>query len=106
MSHETDFPVWNFEQEPYEEPKDETSVNLRAYLDRMPEEKMLQYRHDWPDQQVMDWDGNFKDEDGEYSLFLICSEREIPVAEYRRELERCIAYRDRVRDKLVRSVAR
>jgi len=100
MSHETDFPVWNFEQEPYEEPKDETSVNLRAYLDRMPDEKMLKYRKDWSDQQVMEWDGNFKDEDGEHSLFLICSEREIPVAEFRRELERSIAYRDRVRGKL------
>jgi len=100
MSHETDFPVWNFEQEPYEEPKDETSVNMRAYLDRMPDEKMQQYRKDWSDQQVMEWDGNFKDEDGEHSLFLICSEREVTVAEYRRELERAIAYRDRVRPKL------
>lgn len=102
MSHETDFPVWNFEQEPYAtgEPKDETSVNLRAYLDRMPDEKMQKYRKDWSDQQVMDWDGNFKDEEGENSLFLICSEREIDVAEYRRVLEQAIAYRDRVRGKL------
>lgn len=100
MSHETDFPVWNFEQEPYDEPKDETSVNLRAYLDRMPDEKMQKYRKDWSNQQVMDWDGNFKDEEGENSLFLICSEREIDVAEYRRVLEQAIAYRDRVRGKL------
>lgn len=102
MSHETDFPVWNFEQEPYPtgEPKDETSVNLRAYLDRMADEKMQKYRKDWSDQQVMDWDGNFKDEDGENSLFLICSERAIDVAEYRRILEQAIAYRDRVRGKL------
>jgi hypothetical protein len=100
MSHETDFPVWNFEQEPYDERKDETSVNLRAYLDRMPDEKMQKYRKDWSDQQVMDWDGNFKDEDGENSLFLICSEREVDVAEYRKVLEQAIAYRDRVRSKL------
>jgi len=99
MSHETDFPVWNFEQEPYDEPKDETSVNLRAYLDRMPDEKMQQYRKDWSDQQVVDWDGNFKNDEG-LSLFLICSEREVDVAEYRKVLEQAIAYRDRVRGKL------
>ena len=38
-----DEPVWNFEQEPHA-PTDETGVNLRAYLDRMPDEKMQQYR--------------------------------------------------------------
>ena len=27
-------PIWNFEQEPTDEPLDETGVNLRAYLDR------------------------------------------------------------------------
>jgi len=34
-------PVWNFEQEPFiDERKDETSVNLRAYFDRMPDDKI------------------------------------------------------------------
>lgn len=28
---------------------DETSYNLRAYLDRMPDEQMRQYRDDWSD---------------------------------------------------------
>ena len=97
MSHETNHPAWNFEQEPYTEPKDETAVNFRAYLDRMPDDKMLEYRQDWTDQQVMDWDTNFKDEG---SLFLICSERDVDVAEYRRVLEQAIAYRERVRGKL------
>ncbi len=92
----TDFvqPVWNFEQEHGGDPGDESSVNLRAYLDRMPEEKMRQYRAEWTDEQVMAWDGNFTDEG---ALFLICSEREVEVAEYRETLERAIAYRDRVR---------
>src|SRR5438270_9359633 len=37
-------PVWNFEQEPWtDERPDETSINLRAYFDRMPDEKMRQY---------------------------------------------------------------
>ena len=43
---------------------------------------------------VVEWDGNFKD-DG--ALMLICSERDVEVAEYRRVLEECIRYRDRIR---------
>jgi hypothetical protein len=87
-------PIWNFEQEHGGEPGDESSVNLRAYLDRMPDEKMRQYRPEWSDEQLMEWDGNFTN-DG--NLFLVCSEREVDVDEYRRTLEQCIAYRDRVR---------
>jgi hypothetical protein len=37
---------WNFEQEPHE-PTDETGVNLRAYFDGMPDEKMRQYSQSW-----------------------------------------------------------
>jgi hypothetical protein len=85
-------PVWNFEQEPADEPCDETSYNLRAYFDRMPQEKMRAYRPEWKDEDVMAWDGNFKD-DG--TLLLICSEREVDVAEYRRVLAQSIAYRER-----------
>jgi len=46
----------------------------------------------------MEWDGNFKD--GEESLFLIGSERDVDIAEYRRVLHQAIAYRDRVRGQL------
>ena len=92
-------PVWNFEQESTEEPGDETSVNLRAYFDRVPDEKLREYRPDWSDEQVMEWDGNFRDDD---NLFLICSERDVDIQEYRQVLERCIAYRDRVRPALGR----
>lgn len=92
-----DQPIWNFEQEPFDEPGDETSINLRAYFDRMPDEKMQQYSPEWTDAQVIAWDGNFRD-DG--FLFLPCSEREVDVAEYRRVLEECIRYRHRVREKL------
>lgn len=91
-------PIWNFEQEPRDEPGDETSVNLRAYFDRMPDEKMQQYSPDWTDEQVFEWDGNFRD-DGE--LMLMCSERDVEMAEYRAVLEEAIAYRNRVRDKLL-----
>lgn len=95
-------PIWNFEQEPRDEPGDETSVNLRAYFDRMPDEKMQQYSPDWTDEQVFEWDGNFRD-DGE--LMLMCSERDVEMAEYRAVLEEAIAYRNRVRDTLLRQKA-
>ena len=88
-----EFP-WNFEQEPWTEPHDEASINLRCYFDRMPDEKLKQYSPAWTDQQVIDWDGNFRD-DG--ALFLTCSERDVEIEEYRRVLEDCIRYRGRVR---------
>ncbi|MEK7831597.1 MAG: hypothetical protein AAB401_10960 [Acidobacteriota bacterium] len=91
-------PIWNFEQDPSGEPMDETGVNFRAYLDRIDDEKMQQYSPDWTDQQVMEWDGNFRD-DGE--LMLLCCERDVDVVEYRQVLEACIAYRNRVRDELL-----
>ncbi len=90
-------PIWNFEQEPYDEPPDESSINLRAYFDRMPDEKMQQYSPAWPNEQVVEWDGNFT-EDG--NLLLPCSEREVYVKEYRKVLEECLRYRERVRGHL------
>ncbi|HXG65524.1 MAG TPA: hypothetical protein VNO70_10480 [Blastocatellia bacterium] len=87
-------PIWNFEQEPYAEPPDETDINLRAYFDRMPDEKMRQYSPAWSDERVMEWDENFRD-DG--CLMLLCCERDVDVKEYRKVLEECIRYRDRVR---------
>ena len=87
-------PVWNFEQEPYGEPPDETAINLRAYFDRMDDEKMRQYSAAWNDGRVIEWDGNFRD-DG--NLMIACCERDIDVAEYRRVLEECVRYRERVR---------
>jgi hypothetical protein len=91
-------PLWNFEQDPTTERMDETSFNLRAYFDRMADEKLREYSPSWSDAQVVQWDGNFKS-DGE--LLLPCSERDVDVAEYRRVIEQCIRYRDRVRKQLV-----
>ncbi|HMV82802.1 MAG TPA: hypothetical protein PLD20_25920 [Blastocatellia bacterium] len=91
-------PIWNFEQEPTDQPMDETGINLRAYLDRIDDAKMQQYSPDWTDEEVMEWDGNFRD-DGELMLF--CCERDVEVKEYRQVLEDCIAYRNRVRETLV-----
>jgi hypothetical protein len=90
-------PLWNFEQEPHDEPLDETSINLRAYFDRMPDDILRQYVPEWTDQQTIDWDNNFRD-DG--NLMLLCSERDVDIVEYRRVLEKCIAYRNRVREKM------
>jgi alcohol dehydrogenase YqhD (iron-dependent ADH family) len=87
-------PVWNFEQEPDDEPVDETAVNLRAYFDRMPDKKIRQYSRDWTDKETIEWDNNFRD-DG--NLMLLCSERDVDVREYRRVLEKCIDYRNRIR---------
>jgi hypothetical protein len=86
-------PLWNFEQEPWDEPPDETAINLRAYFDRMPDEQMQAYDRGWSDEQVVAWDGNFT---AEGHLLLICSERDVDVAEYRRVLEQAIAYRERL----------
>jgi len=90
-------PIWNFEQETSGERMDETGVNLRAYFDRMPDEKMQQYSPSMSDEQVIEWDGNFCD-DG--SLLLPCSERDVDVEEYRHVIEECISYRNRVRPML------
>jgi len=87
-------PAWNFEQEPCEDPPDETAINLRAYFDRMADEKMRTYSSEWTDEYVIDWDGNFRD-DG--NLMLACCERDVDVAEYRRVLEQCLRYRERIR---------
>ncbi len=94
-------PIWNFEQEPYGDVRtDETTTNLRAYFDRMPDDKMRQYSPAWRDDQVVDWDGNFRN-DG--ALMIACCERDVEVGEYRRVLEEAIVYRNGVREKLTSS---
>ena len=94
MSLITEQPTWNFEQEPVDEYNDETSYNLRAYFDRMDDAKLLQYRPEWTDEQMMEWCGDFT-EDG--NLLIACSERDIDAAEFRRVLAQCLEYRARVR---------
>jgi NAD(P)-dependent dehydrogenase (short-subunit alcohol dehydrogenase family) len=90
-------PLWNFEQEQLDEPADETTFNLRAYFDRMKDEKLQQYRPEWTDEQMIEWDGNFTEEG---NLLLGCSERDVNAEEYRRVFGQCIEYRNRVRGKL------
>jgi hypothetical protein len=74
----------SFEQAPYDGPPDETTVSLRAYFDRMSGEKLRAYSPPWSDQQVIDWDGNFRS-DG--ALMLVCCDRDVRIDEYRQVLE-------------------
>jgi hypothetical protein len=87
-------PIWNFEQEASDARLDETAINLRAYFDAIPDEKLQQYSPAWSNEQTIEWDNNFRD-DG--NLMLLCCERDVDVYEYRVVLEKCIDYRNRVR---------
>lgn len=80
----------NWERLPDDGPLDETDVSLRAYFARMSEERLDEYDPSWTDEQVVEWDGNFRSDGG---LMLICCERDVEVTEYREVLARHIAYR-------------
>jgi hypothetical protein len=82
----------DYEHLPSGEPMDETDVNLRAYLAGLNDEHLRQYRSDWSDDQVMQWDDNFRS-DG--NLMLVCCERDIDVKEFRRVLEEHLSFRFR-----------
>lgn len=74
----------NYETMPGDMKMDETDVNLRSYFSRMSDEKLKEYDPSWSDEQLMEWDDNFTNE-GE--LFLICSEREVEIDEYRQVID-------------------
>ena len=80
----------DFERAARQPDDDETAVNLRAYFDRVPAEKLLSYDPAWNDEEVVEWDDNFKD-DG--TLFLPCSERDVDAAEYRRVLHQWLEWK-------------
>ena len=68
----------------------EGNVNLRAYFSQMSEEKLSEFKSTWTDEEVMAWDDNFRDDE---TLFLICSERDVNIEEYRRVLGEHIRFR-------------
>jgi len=80
----------NYERMPAGMAMDETDINLRAHFSRMSDEKLQEYNPRWTDEELMAWDDNFRD-DG--SLFLVCSERDVEVEEYRRVLVEHIRFR-------------
>ena len=84
----------DYEHLPAGMPMDETDVSLRAYLTRQTDERLKEYNASWSDEQVMEWDGNFRS-DG--NLFLVCCERDVDVAEFRRVLEQHLSYRGLVK---------
>ena len=86
----TDQQALDFERLPSETPPDETDVNLRAYISRLPEERLKEYDSSWSDERLMEWDGNFRSDGG---LMLVCCERDVDVQEYRKMLEECLRYR-------------
>ena len=79
-----------YERLPADQPMDETDVSLRAYLASLGDEHISQYDQKWTDQQVIDWDGNFRS-DG--ALMLVCCERDVDVTEFRRVLEEHLRFR-------------
>lgn len=85
MSDELDF-----ETSPSDQPMDETDVSLRAYLASLSDDHLSRYDPNWTDAQVIDWDGNFRS-DG--ALMLVCCERDVEIAEFRRVLEESIQFR-------------
>jgi hypothetical protein len=80
----------DYERLPADVEMDETDVNLRSYFSRMSDERLSEYDPAWSDQQVLEWDGNFTCEG---SLFLVCSERDIEIDEFRQVLEEHIGLR-------------
>ena len=65
-------------------PRDETEENLSAYLETLSSEHLEMYDPDWNDEDVINWDGNFRS-DG--ALMLVCCERDVEVSEFRKAVE-------------------
>ena len=80
----------DYERLPGDGRLDETDVSLRAYLASLSEEHLQQYDPSWTDDETIRWDGNFRS-DG--ALMLVCCERDIDVAEFRRVLEQHLRQR-------------
>ncbi len=80
----------DYEHLPGDTALDETDVSLRAYLAHLSDEHLAEYDPAWTDEQVMEWDGNFRSDGG---LMLVCCERDVDVQEFRRVLERHLRYR-------------
>ena len=80
----------DYEHLPGDVPMDETDINLRAYFAAIPDERLAQYDPAWTDQQLIEWDGNFRS-DG--ALMLVCCRRDVDATEYRRVLEEHLKYR-------------
>jgi hypothetical protein len=81
----------DYEHLPGDGPLDETDVSLRSYLANLPAETLAEYDPSWSDEQVVEWNGNFRS-DG--ALMLVCCERDINATEFRRALEEHLRHRN------------
>jgi hypothetical protein len=79
-----------FEKLPGAEPRDETDYALRSYVAGLAQERLALYDPNWTDEQVQEWDGNFRS-DG--ALMLVCCERDVEVTEFRRTVEEFLRFR-------------
>lgn len=80
----------SFEHLPANRPMDETDMSLRFHFTEMSDDKLASYDPVLTDRELVEWDGNFR-EDG--NLMLVCVERDVGIAEYRRVLEEHIVFR-------------
>ena len=81
----------NYERLPEGQAMDETDISLRAYLAGLEDNHLLKYDPSWNDDQVVSWDGNFRD-DG--ALMLVCCERDVEMDEFRRVLVEHMEFRN------------
>ena len=70
-------------------PGDETDYALRSYVAGLPADHLAEYSADWTDEQVLEWDGNFRS-DG--ALMLVCCERDVDVGEFRHVVEEFLRF--------------
>ncbi len=78
-----------FETCPAAGPKDETDYALRSYVACIAPERLALYDPSWTDEQVIEWDGNFRS-DG--ALMLVCCERDVDVSEFRKTIEEFLRF--------------
>ena len=83
MSDSDETPGPDFEHPPGSGPMDETDISLRAYLAGRTDDHLGDYDPTWTDEQVVEWDGNFRN-DG--NLMLVCCERDVDITEFREVL--------------------
>jgi hypothetical protein len=81
-----------FETSPASGPKDETDYALRHYVATIAPERLAAYNPAWTDEQVKEWDGNFRSDD---ALMLVCCERDVDIAEFRKTVEEFLRFRPR-----------
>lgn len=79
-----------YEHLPTDKRMDETDMSLRYYFTEMSDDRLKEYNPGWSDEELMEWDGNFRN-DG--CLMLVCVERDVDTGTYREVIEEHIKFR-------------